>query len=70
MKLTNRPEFKEGDKVTYKPYGEAYEARVRDVSFMRDQYIYDLGSVRDSKDNVQAVTSGRSIVESIYYQEY
>ena len=67
-----KPEFKEGETVTYKPYGEAHPARVRGVSFMRDQYIYDLGSVRGCrrKDKVCAVTSGRSILESTHYQEY
>ncbi len=64
-------EFKVDQKVTYRPYGKDIAAIVKEVDVV--------GSVSDANDervfyrlggNANAVTSGLSIKESVYFEEY
>ena len=66
-----KPEFKEGQQVTFKPYEVALPAIVRGVSFIYDRYIYELRSTSNHKDRpVYSVTSGCSILESELFKPY
>ncbi len=72
-----KPEFKVGDKVTFKPYEKALPAVVRAIQYgmsgkgktmfgaSDDRIFYKLGG-----DRVVSVTTGRSIVESKHYKPF
>ena len=67
------PEFQPGDFVTYKPYDQEFPAMVKNfvVSLPRSREMkYKLVTVPGSSQGVSAITTGRSIKESQYYEDY
>lgn len=70
--IRNKIEFRVGETVTYAPYEKEFPVKITEVDavsvgmFGRDERIF----YRFRLQNIDVVSSGKCIKESIYYEYY